>query len=268
MPSESITGYSPAIVARFMAKVEVQPDGCWTWKGGMHFRMGAAGSPSPAPVRASWLLFRGEAVSELSVVPTCQTEGCVRPEHLAAMTRDEFDAHRRVSLEDRLWKMVSKEPGQGPEGACWEWQGGTSSNGYGKIKVYRQGRKTSAGTHVAAYELTYGPVLKGLCVCHRCDNKRCCRPDHLFLGSVAQNNADSAAKGRQAKGEKNGAVRHFERRPRGEENANSRLTEDKVREIRRCHDLGTTQGDLAVRMGVARTTISAVVRRKTWRQVK
>jgi hypothetical protein len=75
---------------------------------------------------------------------------------------------------------------------CWEWRGRILQNGYGQFDVKR--RPTAA--HRYAYELTYGAIPDGLIVCHRCDNPRCVRPDHLFLGSHADNARDKSAKGR------------------------------------------------------------------------
>ncbi len=78
--------------------------------------------------------------------------------------------------------------------SCWEWVGyKTPDQGYGQIAVNGKRRRR---VHRVAYELNYGPVPPGLCVLHRCDNRTCVRPDHLFLGTNQDNSDDMIAKGR------------------------------------------------------------------------
>ena len=94
-----------------------------------------------------------------------------------------------VSPATRFWRKVKKGEG------CWEWQASTC-HGYGQFGVVT-GEIMRA--HRAAWALTYGPVPAGQYVCHRCDNRRCVRPSHLFLGTQADNLADMTKKGRRIK---------------------------------------------------------------------
>ncbi len=95
------------------------------------------------------------------------------------------------SLADRLWARVDRS-GEG----CWLWQGCTHAKGYGILRDDRGRAGRAVRAHRVAYELTYGPIPDGLLVCHRCDNPRCCRPDHLFLGSPLVNSTDMRVKNR------------------------------------------------------------------------
>jgi predicted DNA-binding protein (UPF0251 family) len=166
-----------------------------------------------------------------------------------------------------FWARVAQGEG------CWEWQGATR-HGYGVLN--RQGHAERA--HRISWELTYGPIPDGLVVCHRCDNPPCCRPDHLFLGTVADNSADMYAKGRGNTGDRNGMRRHPaarqwgnrygalhpERRARGEQVKSAVLTADQVRAIRARHRAGIGYRRLAREFGVHRRTIWAIVKRINW----
>jgi hypothetical protein len=80
---------------------------------------------------------------------------------------------------------------------CWEWTGALHRNGYGAFKL-RDGRQMLA--HRFAWELANGAVPEGLNVLHQCDNRRCVRPDHLFVGTQRENIRDMVAKGRHFAG--------------------------------------------------------------------
>lgn len=144
----------------------------------------------------------------------------------------------------RFWENIDKSGGPS---ACWPWTGSKVGIGYGKASVGNR----SVRAHREAWERTHGPIPRGMVVCHRCDNPPCCNPEHLFLGTVAQNNADAVAKGRQARGERNNHVR---------------LTEQQVHEIRSM-DAELTSKDIAKAYGVDRTTISLVRLGMTWKHI-
>jgi hypothetical protein len=138
---------------------------------------------------------------------------------------------------------------------CWEWTGGAQSNGYGRVRA--NGR--SMYTHRAAYTAFVGPIPSKMDVCHRCDNRICCNPAHLFIGSRLDNMRDAKAKGRIARGDRLPSRR-------GERNHFAKLSWESVREIRRLAAGGARQKDIAAAVGVDPTNISQIVLNKTWRE--
>jgi hypothetical protein len=123
---------------------------------------------------------------------------------------------------------------------CWEWTGARNPQGYGVLRVGESARLA----HRIAWELERGPIPLGLHACHRCDNPGCVRSDHIFLGTIADNNADMRAKGRNS-------------------GKPSKLTK---RAIRLIEASPAKNPDLAHRFGVSETTIRAIRRYgQTWR---
>ena len=130
--------------------------------------------------------------------------------------------------------------------------------------------------HRISWELNRGPIPNGKHVLHRCDNPACVNPDHLFLGTQQDNNADRDQKGRTASGDENGArtkpwrnsfVRDRGSGLRGEQHPQAQLTVSEVNEIRQKFKRGDNRKDLAVEYGVSETHIYRIARQKCWRVV-
>jgi len=92
-------------------------------------------------------------------------------------------------IVDRFWTRVDRSAGA--EG-CWPWVAGKSGCGYGTLGV----NWTDQYVHRLSYEMNFGPIPDGMCVCHHCDNPPCVNPLHLFLGTVGDNVRDMVQKGR------------------------------------------------------------------------
>ena len=161
---------------------------------------------------------------------------------------------------DRFWSFVKKSDG------CWEWQGAPGPGGYGQL--WYHGRQQRA--HRLSYFIAHGEIPAGLMVCHRCDNRRCVRPDHLFLGTGDDNMADMVAKGRSPKGARNASHIAGGAYQRGERNGRHRFTPEQVKEIRQ-RSAVYRRGmwvELAREYGVSPTAIQSIALRKNWGHVE
>lgn len=176
----------------------------------------------------------------------------------------------------RFWSKI--DCSGGPD-ACWPWITSVFDSGYGQFKVGQRNLRA----HRVAWEMSCGEVPDGLFVLHRCDNRRCCNPAHLWIGTHKENMADMQCKGRAATGERNGARLHPDRLVRGdahparyvsgwsqgERNGGARLTVQQVQYIRDRYDAGgVTMKALGDEHGVSTQSIYRIVRRKGWRHVQ
>jgi len=161
-------------------------------------------------------------------------------------------------VTERFWAKVNKTEG------CWLWTGAKRNKGYGAFVYAKNGEAVQGRAHRFSYELHVGPIPDGLNVLHRCDTPACVRPDHLFLGTIAENNADMHAKGRHVKGGTHGPGAY----QRGETHHNARLTADDVRAIRREREDGHSFGEIARRRGLAIGYVFRIVNRKAWAHVE
>lgn len=163
-------------------------------------------------------------------------------------------------LAERFWSHVKK----GEE--CWEWTGAQRGGGYGAIWVGNRKDGGHRPAHRVAWLLMRGPIPLGEMVCHRCDNRRCVRPDHLFLGNHQANMTDMAQKGRAASGLRHGRYTKPNRTAKGSRHGNSKLTQRKADAIRRRYIAGgVSTRQLAAEYKVDRRTIQNVLHWRIWR---
>jgi len=152
----------------------------------------------------------------------------------AARNTETYNIPPLETLASRFWPKVAQH-----SGACWLWCGAKNGKGYGMLSL-QNGRKLIASR--VSWILNQGPIPDGMLVCHRCDTPPCVNPDHLFLGTPADNARDCASKGR----------------------GGLKLTPAQVIAIRSSQ---AGQIDLALQYGVDKSTIRNIRRRTAWRHL-
>ncbi len=148
-----------------------------------------------------------------------------------------------ITAPARFWAKVNKTE------TCWLWTAAIDGNGgYG---VFHPTKKLSTRAHRWSWAETNGPIPEGLFVCHKCDVPTCVRPDHLFLGTKAENNADMIAKGRHAVGEQRG----------------SKFTSKQVLRMRDMYNSGKTIAQISRAFSHNHSNISQIVQGVTWKHL-
>lgn len=153
--------------------------------------------------------------------------------------------HRHGDPVSRFMDAVSPEPNSG----CWLWTRYVDRKGYGLV-----GNGTEqVFAHRFSYETFVGPLIAGLCICHRCDNPTCVNPDHLFQATHRENMDDMVRKRRHAFGS-----RH----------PNAKLNERDIDEIVFFSAMGMGPDNLASLYGVAARTIRKTILGANWSHVQ
>lgn len=142
-----------------------------------------------------------------------------------------------------FWERVEKK---GPDD-CWFWKLGLFSSGYGQLRDGSKKRRA----HRVAYELTYGPLPPCICVLHHCDNRPCCNPAHLFLGTHGDNARDRKDKGRSG-------------RLPGEDNPAAKLSSEQVAQIRDLAAKGKAHKEVGIQFDIHYNHVGRIVRGERW----
>lgn len=153
---------------------------------------------------------------------------------------------------EKFWGFVSKTD------TCWLWTGGKDKKGYGKISIGPASNRKHPKAHRISYFLHHGSLPDDRFVCHSCDNPACVNPDHLFLGTNADNMADMAAKGR---------AYSWKGRRSGEDNPHAKVTADDVRALRAATGLEQIHS-IAGRRGISIGHARAIASGRGWEGVR
>lgn len=187
--------------------------------------------------RIAWKLHYPQSPIGLDVTPVCGNRQCVNPSHLKLGKRSETH-----DLNERFWRCVSKS------NYCWEWSGKCNHNKYPSI-VSAEGKHE--GAHRISWKIHFGDIPEGLFVCHKCDNRKCVRPDHLFLGTPNDNMVDKVQK---------------KRHRWGETVVNSKLKEFQVVQILKMKGC-CSQSKIASLFGVGQQSICDILNGRTWKHL-
>lgn len=136
------------------------------------------------------------------------------------------------------------------ENGCLEWTGYKDKKGYGQAHHYYK----RLFAHRLSWMVHKGEIPEGMLVCHTCDNPPCCNPDHLFLGTYKENIQDMIRKGRS-------------NTPKGERVRSSKLKNSDIYEIKKLFEKGYSMQEISNIYMCARSTISNIINRKTWKHI-
>lgn len=168
------------------------------------------------------------------------------------------------SLVERFWAKVDKSAD------CWLWTASLDSCGYGLIG---DGNKKVKRAHRVSWELNVGNIPPKLQVCHKCDNRRCVNPQHLWLGSQKENMQDCAKKNRVhaqispetlARGPKHGSKTKPECVLRGEKTNLAKISEKIAKEIINFLAVGLTRREISEKLQISYDIVKHIHNNKTW----
>ena len=253
---------------------------CWLWKGEIdrcgYGKLGIFNKSKKIKTvtvsRLSWIISNKEEIpSGMLVCHKCDNRKCVNPSHLFLGTPKENaldcknkgrlnkSIHRRKlpykhfkNDKDRFLYKVEKPA----ENECWNWKSSIDKTGYGLFRI--NGKTTFA--HRASYALFVGAIPHEMFVCHKCDNRKCVNPNHLFLGTPKDNAQDCSRKKR------NIAQTNPEKIRRGESHPNTELTEEIILNIVEDYKSGNyTYKNLEIKYKTK--AISHILQGNTWNHI-
>lgn len=201
--------------------------------------------------RIAWCLHhQAEIPSGHTVRHSCKGGSCVNPAHLC-LRRYYRPGPRPKLREDRFWEKVRRTT---DATECWEWIAAVDKSGYGEFG--HGGGPGWKKAHRVAFAMEKHLIPPGMQVLHKCDNRRCVNPNHLFLGTAADNVRDMVVKGRNGWDRSMGAAKW-----------NAKMTDEKVAVLRLAAEHGVLLSDLARYYGISRTQAMRIADGTSWKHV-
>ena len=155
------------------------------------------------------------------------------------------------------WEYFCRKVRLGGPDDCWEWKASVGTNGYGNWGYGKPGT-----AHRATYKLFNGEIPEGLWVLHRCNNRKCCNPSHLYAGTPTNNHADRIKDGTDS------PPPNFYGKDVRNGYKNSNLSEDDIRLIRRLRAEGVPGTEIGKRFGLSKAVVCAIHKRRNYAWVR
>lgn len=251
-----------AIIDKIYSRTNItsDPEDCWLWQGS-RTKQGYGeiriNDKTKNTHRVIFEVLKGKIPKNYIIKTICGNYGCINLDHLIAKKRNRAIIKRNERKKPRLLKETNfvlttkniffKNVLLPNENGCMEWKN-LKINTYGRIKYNNK----SGLAHRFSYELFVGKIPENMCVLHKCDNRKCVAPDHLFLGTIADNDRDRDLKNRQCRGEKQWGAK---------------LTEKDVKEIKIKLKNGMSHSKIAKQYNVTKQAITRISTNKNWRYI-
>lgn len=230
MPKNTIN-----IIERLEKFTDKKTNSCWIWKGGTSGGYPVIGieGMNRQSRRIYFEIYKRHLIENQCLISACKNKLCVNPDHM--MTRDDrFVSNLKMNDENN----------------CWEWIGSKNNKGYGVFGINGKMKLS----HRIIYEKHKGKIPNGLLVLHKCDNTKCCNPEHLYLGNQLTNMDDMHKRNRDNKAH-------------GETHVRAKMSEKEVKEIRYKFNQGMTILKLSQLYPISYHSIWCICRNKTWKHV-